>query len=269
MPPSIPCMRRYRTRTKRCPKRQNTARTAVPELGLARPAGNGEPDASAISVCGSLLTRRAQGVGVRAPSPPCAADPASVFTSFRRNWKRSSRNLPDDAAVHLQEVADTRRGRNARSACFAARPATRVVVQADVEDRVHHARHGHLRPRPNGEEQERRPGVAEAFSGAGARAAVHGLSPRLPRRPAGHFATESRRAAPTSCRDRESRGHRNPERRHFVKTGPLRPEKTQTKRPGPALRQADTAGSRPCNFVPSWWKCAMPLDGVCDFAEQT
>src|SRR5690606_7688409 len=69
----------------------------------------------------------------------------------------------DDIGIHLDEAPVTVPGK-ARITCVVAERLHRFVVEAEIEDRIHHARHGGARAGPDRQE-ERLVAAAEAAAG--------------------------------------------------------------------------------------------------------
>ena len=131
-----------------------------------------------------------------------------------------SGDAEDDAAVHLHEAPVGVEG-EALVVGLLGEPLDGAVVEAEVQDRVHHARHRELRPGAD-RDQERVVGVAEA--------APHTLLEPVqvlsnlcvePVRPTGAHV-----GAAGVGRDREAVGNRQPEHRgHLGQVGTLPTEK--------------------------------------------
>ena len=126
----------------------------------------------------------------------------------------------DDLAVHLDQAPE-RVTREARVAGGLRETLDRVVVQPEVQDRVHHPRHRHGRAGADGDE-ERVVGIAEAL----ARLALEGADVLL------DLAVEARRQLPVGAhvrtagvgRDGEARRDRDAEPGHLGEAGALAAE---------------------------------------------
>ena len=129
-----------------------------------------------------------------------------------------------DALHHLAEHLDQPPIRVEREpGVLRARPEPlgRLVVEAEIEDRVHHPRHRDGRARPDGDEQRV---VVRAESLAGALLEPADVLVHLLRQPFRQLTAELHRGAAGIRRDREPRRHRHAHLGHLREADPLAPE---------------------------------------------
>ena len=129
----------------------------------------------------------------------------------------------DRLAVHLDQ-APVRVVGEAAVARALAEPFDRVVVEADVEDRVHHPRHRDRRAGADGDEQ-RVVAVAEALPGVLLQRAHMRLD--LLEQPGRHPPALAHVRAAGLGRDREPRGNRDAERVISASPIPLPPSSSR------------------------------------------
>ena len=124
----------------------------------------------------------------------------------------------DDVAVHLHEAAVAVPG-EARVVRRLGEGLHRLIVEAEVENRIHHAGHRLARAGAHRDEKRHRRRIAEAAADE----RLHARQPLL------HHRLQLRRVAPLVVvvigadlrRDRESRGHRQADARHLRQVGAL------------------------------------------------
>ena len=126
----------------------------------------------------------------------------------------------DDLAEHLQQAAVGVVG-EARVARLLRQRRGRDVVQAEVEDRLHHPRHRDGRAAAHRHEQRGR-GVAEPPAAALLERGERGVDLLL--QPVGPVAAGVHRVHAGGGRDREAVGHRQAEPRHLGEPGALASE---------------------------------------------
>ena len=132
--------------------------------------------------------------------------------------------VPFDAVDHLAVHLDQPPVRVVGEALVAGRlrePGDRLVIETEVEDRVHHPGHRHRRPGADGDEQ-RIVRVAEPLSGL--RLERGDVLRDLRLETLGQLAAGGHVGAAGVGRDREARRHRDAERRHLGETDPLATE---------------------------------------------
>ena len=178
--------------------------------------GNGCPLCSAtISLNRATSARRAPaGTSASVVTPACA------FASVQRALEQLAVEAEDDVAEDGEEPPIAVPGEPLVLAP-ARQPVDGLVVQAEIEHGVHHARHGHPGAGPH-RHQEGSRGVPEP--GAGRRLE--------PGQALEHLGPESRRLllaarhvrGPGLGGDREAGRHRDVERRHLEEAGPLAAE---------------------------------------------
>ena len=130
---------------------------------------------------------------------------------LQRVLERAVRDFPHDVAVHLDEAAIGIAG-EAGIARLRGQAFDRGVVETEVEDRVHHARHGLRRPRANAHQQR--------IAGAAERAAHQGFQALQVR---GHLVTETVRIGAPVLVERRAHlgGEREPRRHRDAQAGHL------------------------------------------------
>jgi hypothetical protein len=128
----------------------------------------------------------------------------------------------DEGAVHLNEAPIGVPGETAVAAPR-RQPHHRHVVEAEVEDGIHHPRHGHRRTRPH-RDQQRSGGVAEAAVGQRLDP-LQGLGDLI-LQPAGMSVTIPELPADRR-RKGEARRDRQAEPAHFGKAGTLAAQQIQ------------------------------------------
>ena len=180
------------------------------------------------------------------------AEPVQVLVVVEDVLEHAVVDAEHDVGVHLDEAAVAVVG-EALVARALGEALHRLVVEAEIEDRVHHAGHGGARPRAHRDEQ-RIALVAEFRARRLADLGQRRLDLRL----------ELRRNLPPARivgvadlgRDREARRHGQPEARHLGEIGALAPE--QRLHVGAAFRHARAekidpfrnrclGGFRPCH----------------------
>ena len=188
-----------------------TARTARSEL-LARVGG----EVAAFRVAVDPLERGEELAQVVRGQVGVLPRAAGLLEIAQRLLEAVPVDPVDDLAEHLHEAAIRVVG-EARVAVALGEPFGRRVVEAEVEDRVHHPRHRDRSARADGDEQRVRR-VAEALAGAL-------LEPRhvlgnLVLEPVGKLVRRHVGAAGVG-RDREPGRHGQPELRHLGEPDPL------------------------------------------------
>ena len=146
------------------------------------------------------------------------AAPWRLRASARICSKSSCGSAEHDVAVHLDEAAIGSPGRSAVVRAARARPDDRVV-EAEVEDRVHHARHGDA-ARPSGPRPAAGRPVAEALAAhapPGARGAARTSAPAVGVGLAGVLVMQVQASVVIVKPGR----HRNPQAAHLGQARPL------------------------------------------------
>ena len=166
---------------------------------------------SALNSCDQLLQRVGVELGVERDAARRASSPASAISNGSSSVLRLGLEAEHDVAVHLHEAAVGVVG-EARVAGLADQALDGLVVEAEVQDRVHHARHRRAGARAD-RDQERMLGIAESLADRllDARQRVGDL--RLQR--GGIRAARGVVVGADLGRDREAGRHRQPEPRHL------------------------------------------------------
>ena len=152
-------------------------------------------------------------LGVAPDAEPALRRPQVLLEGLAPDAEDHAGEHRDEAAVAVPREAVVLRPRREAE--------HRAVVEAEVEDRLHHARHRDPRAGAHGQE-ERAPGVAELHARVGLQA-PHGLADLL-REPLGPPSTRLAVAGPRLRRDREARRHGNPEVGHLGEVAALAAE---------------------------------------------
>ena len=144
-------------------------------------------------------------------------EPVILAHDLQRFLEQSVIEAEDHVRVHLDEPAVAVPRKAGIAACF-SEPLHRLVVEAEVEDRVHHAGHRDRRARADRDEQRVRR-IAQLFA--------HGLFDMRDAfghrilQPVGEVAAQVEIAQALFGRDRESGRDRQADARHFGKVRAL------------------------------------------------
>ena len=189
------------------------------------------PHSCIVGIHREVVARASRGRAPCTPRRDCAArprrarrrsaTPAVMRLAASRCSNCAKRHAEHDVAVHLDEAAIRVVG-EARVAARAREPDDRAIVEAEVEDRLHHAGHRHRRARAHGDEQrdssDRR--IACPVTSSRRRERCRRL-----RRAARRAPCRSRRYVDADrAGDRESRRHGHAEVRHLGEVGALAAE---------------------------------------------